>query len=116
MAHTKSLFQQRFLDAAVSRAQTEILADIASGTVPEGMSSFAALHDHVDANYYAGCCDESSGTDLQGLDLWNSVFPGSASDDDQVLGSEATLDAINEMHFRLDKWLVSGSHRMPASV
>jgi hypothetical protein len=116
MNHTKSLFQQQFLDAAVSRAKSEILADIASGTVPGGVGSFAALHDHVDANCYAGCCDESTRLELQGLDLWNSVFPGNANDGDEALGSGATLDAINEMQSRLDQWLASGSHRTPAGV
>ena len=117
MTNARSEIQQHFIDAAVSRAQSEIMADIASGTVPAAVKNFAALHDYVDANCYAGCCDESSGKDLQGLDLWNSVFPGNAGDDDdEVLGSKATLDAINEMQSRLDQWLASGAHSRDAGI
>ena len=106
MTDTRSAIQQQFLDAAVLRAQTEILADITNGTVPQDVKDFAALHDYVDANCYAGCCDESSGTDLQGMDLWNLIFPRNTTDDHEVLGSMATLDAMNEMQSRLDQWLL----------
>ena len=40
------------------RMQQEILADIASSKVPVTVSSFAELHDHVDANCYGGACDD----------------------------------------------------------
>ena len=116
MSDIESEIQRDFLDAAVSRAKAEILMDIASGTVPADVATFAALHDYVDANCYAGCCDESSGTQKQGLDLWNTVFPSNAVDEDEVLGSNATLDAVIEMQSRLDQWLVSGAHRRPAGI
>jgi hypothetical protein len=116
MSNARSDIQQRFIDAAVSRAQSEIMADIASGTVSAAVKNFAALHDYVDANCYAGCCDESLSKDLQGLDLWNSVFPANAGDDDKVLGSQATLDALSEMQSRLDQWLASGAHRRHAGI
>lgn len=107
MTLTRSAIQQEFLDSAVLRAQVEILSDISNGTVPKDVQDFAALHDYVDANCYAGCCDESSATDLQGMDLWNSIFPANPADDHEVLGSVATLDAMNEMQSRLDQWLLS---------
>lgn len=116
MTNTRSEIQQHFLNTAVSRAKAEILADIANGTVPADVKCFAALHDYIDANCYAGCCDESTGTDLQGLELWNSIFPGSAGCDEEVLGSEATLEAMNEMQMRLDQWLASGDHHKSTCV
>lgn len=36
----------------VTRMKTEILRDIKDGRVPESVSSFGELHDHVDANDY----------------------------------------------------------------
>ena len=111
MTNARSELQQRFIDAAVSRAQSEIMADIAGGTVPAAVKNFAALHDYVDANCYAGCCDESTATGLQGLDLWNEIFPRANGDEEEVLGSEATLYALNEMQSQIDQWLVSGGHR-----
>jgi hypothetical protein len=115
MTNARSELQQRFIDAAVSRAQSEIMVDIASGTVPADVENFAALHDYVDANCYAGCCDESTATELQGLDLWNEIFPRASGDDEEVLGSGATLNALNEMQSEIDQWLGSGGHRMHAN-
>jgi hypothetical protein len=43
--------------AAVERGQAEILADVAAGVVPHDVASFAALHDHVDANTYGGLAE-----------------------------------------------------------
>lgn len=116
MNNMKSEIQQRFLDAAVQRAQLEILADVASGTVPADVVDFATLHSYVDANCYAGCCEESTSTELRGLDLWNAVFPHRPGDDEEVLGSEATLDALNEMQARVNHWLITGGHRQPVDL
>lgn len=102
----------KFLDDAISRAKQEILADITCGTVPADVRTFAELHDHVDANCYAGCCEDSTTTELRGLELWNSVFPRKSGEDEEVLGSESTLDAINEMQARLDEWLASSGHHI----
>jgi hypothetical protein len=43
----------------IARGKREILDDIADGRVPASVVSFSALHDYVDANEYAGLCDES---------------------------------------------------------
>jgi hypothetical protein len=104
--------QKRFLETAVKRAKAEIFSDIASGIVPATIKNFAELHDYVDGNCYAGACEESTENELRGLDRWNSVFPRRGSDEDEVLGSEATLEAMNEMLTRLDQWLVSGKHHL----
>lgn len=45
------------VDAAVALAQVEIIADIASGIVPQNVRGFSTLHDFVDANEYGGLCD-----------------------------------------------------------
>lgn len=47
------------VESAIARGRDEIAADIASGRIPPTVSTFAQLHDHVDANEYAGLTDES---------------------------------------------------------
>jgi hypothetical protein len=73
------------LDAAYRQAQQEILDDIASGRVPTSVTTFAELHDHVDANWYGGLFD---------LEI-------DPSDDEQV-------EFGNDLQNRLDAWLRAG--------
>jgi hypothetical protein len=40
--------------------KVEILADIADGTQPVSVADFSTLHDYVDANCYAGLCDDDN--------------------------------------------------------
>jgi hypothetical protein len=61
----------------IARGKIEILADIASGRVPADVSTFAALHDYVDANEYGGLCEKpvdpsfAPGNEIQNaLDAW----------------------------------------------
>lgn len=42
------------VEAAVALGKSQILADIASGTVPSSIDNFGDLHDYVDANMYGG--------------------------------------------------------------
>ena len=80
--------------AAIARGKREIAADVAAGTVPADVATFAALHDYVDANEYGGLCEDGwieyvdLGTDLE----W----------------SPATNDAINAVQDALHAWLVAG--------
>ena len=46
------------VEIAIARAKAEILRDEANGTLPAGITDFAILHDHVDANEYGGLCDD----------------------------------------------------------
>ncbi len=46
------------LQATIERAKKEVLADIASGTVPATVDNFADLHTYVDANYYGGAFEQ----------------------------------------------------------
>ena len=59
------------LHQVVERAKTEILADIASGTVPNTCSSFSELHDYTDANGYGGAFERPFDNDE--TDFWNAV-------------------------------------------
>lgn len=47
-------------EAMLERAKSEISRDIANGDIPADVASFAALHDHVDANCYGGFCDDGA--------------------------------------------------------
>lgn len=63
------------LQPIIARAQREILRDVRAGIVPAGVRSFAALHDHVDANCYGGFCDREYPLAVvqavqQALDQW----------------------------------------------
>ncbi len=51
----------------VERCKREIRRDIARGTVPATVRTFAELHDYVDANEYGGACE----TDEDGLGWWD---------------------------------------------
>ncbi len=42
----------------IARAINEVRVDVASGLVPVTVSSFAELHDHVDANGYGGAFED----------------------------------------------------------
>lgn len=44
---------------AVADMKAEILADIAKGVQPADVDDFSTLHDYVDANEYAGFCDDT---------------------------------------------------------
>ena len=48
------------IEYAIERSKAEILEDIASGVVPDTVSSFSELHDYVDANEYGGLCAEGT--------------------------------------------------------
>lgn len=58
---------------AVRMAMREIRKDVAEGTVPASVGSFAELHDYVDANVYGGLCDGTWEFDSDGLDDANRV-------------------------------------------
>jgi len=80
--------RQRF---AFMRARAEIHRDVAQGIVPKTVTSFAELHDYVDANEYGGF------TDLDGA--W-------AFDDDEAW-NEQTVAEMNDVQNALDSWLRS---------
>lgn len=44
--------RQRQIATIVTLAKKQIREDVAAGHVPRTVASFAALHDHVDANEY----------------------------------------------------------------
>ena len=48
------------IEHAIERSKAEILEDIATGRVPDTVSSFSELHDYVDANEYGGLCEEGT--------------------------------------------------------
>jgi hypothetical protein len=73
------------LHAAIAREQ--ILDDIAAGVVPDTVTCFADLHDHVDANEY-----------------------GDTDSIEAVSGDQHVL-IVNRMQDSVDRWLRDGGHR-----
>ena len=59
------------LRQVVEQAKTEILADVAAGTVPSTCASFSELHDYTDANGYGGAFERPF--DNEETDFWNAV-------------------------------------------
>jgi len=64
-------FSAEELRQVVERAKSEILADVASGTVPSTCASFSELHDYTDANGYGGAFERPFDNDE--TDFWNAV-------------------------------------------
>ena len=64
-------FRADELRRVVERAKAEILADVASGTVPSTCASFSELHDYTDANGYGGAFERPF--DNEETDFWNAV-------------------------------------------
>lgn len=85
--------------AAVERAKSEILADIASGRVPASVATFSELHDHVDANEYGGLCES----------------PWCPEDWDAETDAErdARQDAGSRVQGAVAAWMLSGGHMPP---
>ena len=64
-------FSDDELRQVVEQAKTEILADVAAGTVPSTCASFSELHDYTDANGYGGAFERPFDNDE--TDFWNAV-------------------------------------------
>ncbi len=76
--HTEQIRNPRLPDFSadelrrvVERAKTEVLADVAAGTVPSTCGSFSELHDYTDANAYGGAFERPF--DNNETDFWNAV-------------------------------------------
>ena len=70
----------------IRRGKLEILSDIDDGIVPATVATFSELHDYVDANEYAGLCDEN-------------FMPSD---------SQEGADIANEVQGQIDEWLRHG--------
>lgn len=96
--------------ALVERVKQEIVADIRAGVVPRSVSSFAELHDYVDANCYGGVCEDEIYEAL----IWH--FSGRTGQPDpgvlaQIGGmTDAMADYLNRVQASVDDWLRSGAH------
>jgi hypothetical protein len=86
------------LQATIARMKSEILADIAAGTVPATVASFSELHEYVDANEYGGFCDAE----------YVARF-GLPSDEGYP---DSLTDFANAAQDSIHAWLVAGEHRI----
>lgn len=81
--------------ARVIRVKSEVLSDIRRGVVPTSVSSFADLHDHVDANGYGGAFEEGE---------WDA-------DGDDAPAVERLYVLWNAVQSEIHSWLATGGHR-----
>lgn len=82
---------EKLKDTIVGWAKDEILADVASGRVPETVTSFSQLHDYVDANGYGLM-----------FDIWDAVSKRHSEP------TEILCDFTNSVQDELHAWLESG--------
>ena len=59
------------LEQTIERSKSEILRDVADGTIPATCASYSQLHDYVDANGYGGAFEHDF--DNEETDFWNAV-------------------------------------------
>lgn len=81
-------------DMIVERMKEEITEDVASGRVPNFVTTFAQLHDYVDANCYGGFCNDYEFSML-------STFFGGDGDS----APDAMVEFMNEAQTAVDAWL-----------
>lgn len=86
----------------IEQAKTEILADIASGSVPKSVSSFSELHDYVDANEYGGFCEDGT------FDEMIQVYGGRDADEGMPSGM---IDHLNKVQTAVGEWLAQAGHK-----
>lgn len=88
----------RLLREAFDKARDEINADIATGTVPETVATFAELHDYVDANEYGGL------TEMNTYEMGSSG-PHIITED---ASGQHWADFGNDLQGALDRWIKAG--------
>ncbi len=93
------------LSETIERMKQEILEDSKAGRVPADCSSFASLHDHVDANCYGGFCDDD---EMQTL---INHFGG--IDEEQGM-PDALIDYLNDAQNSIDSWIKDGDIKQHA--
>jgi len=80
------------LQQVVGAMKQAILADMAAGRVPARVGSYAALHDHVDANMYAFPVFVDLG--LEGGDRGTELFNAAADKVDRWIRGGAARGAL----------------------
>lgn len=83
------------VEGLAARMRAEVRADITAGTVPAGITEFAELHEHVDANAYGGA--------------FSSVIPALYDDNDDL---DPWADEYHERSLRAqdltNAWICTG--------
>ena len=108
------------LPETVARMKTEILADIAAGTVPASVFTFSELHDYVDANEYGGFCD--AGSVMETILALQEERDSLTEEQERNWSKAGELEELQEQSTAfanaaqnaVDKWLKTGGHHRPA--
>jgi hypothetical protein len=91
----KPLTRESVFAHRLATAKEDIAADMANGTIPEGVRSFAGLQDHVDANEYV---NDAERPDRQIGPLGKQLG----------WGTQEYVNFTGELINALDKWLKGG--------
>ncbi|MCP3017424.1 hypothetical protein [Cupriavidus basilensis] len=84
--------QQAFVKDAIELGKRQILLEMNSGHIPPTVTTFAELHDYVDANEFGGLCDDGGPAD--------TLF-----DRQTDAGSEVWCEACNQVQAALDEFV-----------
>lgn len=95
--YCKDMSPAQFEDHAVTVGRREINEGIDSGKIPVSISSFADLHDYIDAN----CLADLGNDELKAIH--HAIYP--TSDDDDAEVSAAFGDAVTRIQGRLNDWI-----------
>jgi len=87
--------------AAIRLAEAQVLADIRSGRVPSTVTTFAELHDYVDANEYGGLCQPGP--------FWQA-----GDSDDRPDTFDARMTAAGAVQDAVDGWLRRRANACPS--
>jgi hypothetical protein len=101
-------------ETLIERGKAEIRAHVAAGIVPATVTSFSDLHDYVDANCYAGLCDDALYDLLRDSDVPSEVQDalhywivsgGLVSADEQSAADAAALAAPQAPRVERLNWI-----------
>lgn len=87
------------LETLTAAMKAEILADITIGILPDDVSSFSELHQHVDANLYGGFSN----------DVFLEVLAAQFGNRDEDGGlPQGAVNLVNTAQNAVDAWLAAG--------
>ena len=93
----------RTIEETIEHMKAEVMAEIASGRIPDSVESFSDLHDYVDANEFGDFCDD------QYADAMIAHFGGRDADEGMP---DAMMDYIVTCQDAIHVWLSEHGHRL----
>lgn len=91
----------RTLEELVADMKEEILTLVQEGVIPDNVSSFGDLHDHIDANCLANICDDDG--------PWDEIVEYFGGRDPETEGiPDGMHNYLNSAQDLVHVWIVNG--------